>query len=62
MVLLGKWDDSVGPGVRGREDEGPDTLAGVWACGRPGSGRDNERVKVAPRVKPPTGVVRLLLE
>lgn len=48
--------------MHGREDEGPDTLAGVWGCGRPGSGRDSERVNVAPRVKPPIGVVRLLLD
>lgn len=61
VVLLGNWEGSGGPGVHGRE-AGAGAFVGVWGFGRPGSGRDNDRVNVAPRVKPPTGVARLLLE
>lgn len=63
-VLRGSWEPSKGPGVRGREeDEGPADLVGVWGWGRPEevSVRDKERVKVAPRVKPPVGMVLLVV-
>lgn len=49
------------PGVRGLEEGGPEDLVGVWGNGRLASGRGRERVNVAPRVNPLTGVDRLLL-
>lgn len=64
-VLRGSWEPSEDPGVRGREeDEGPVALVGVWGRGRveEGSVRDRERVKVAPRVKPPVGMVLLVVD
>lgn len=64
-VLRGSWEPSEGPGVRGREEGGgPVDLVGVWGRGREeeGSGRDKDRVKVAPRVKPPVGIVLLFVD
>lgn len=64
-VLRGSWEPSEDPGVRGREeDEGPVPLVGVWGRGRveEASVRDRERVKVAPRVKPPVGMVLLVVD
>lgn len=64
-VLRGSWEPSEDPGVRGREeDDGPVPLVGVWGRGRveEASVRDRERVKVAPRVKPPVGMVLLVVD
>ena len=63
-VLRGSCDPSSGPGVLGREEGGGPDLVGVWGRGREEevvSGRERERVKVAPRVKLPVGMVRLVV-